>query len=59
MSVKEIEAAITELPAKEVAELMSWLAKFQAEAGEPRPFGLCAGEFVVPDDFDAPLPMLV
>ncbi|HUE74317.1 MAG TPA: hypothetical protein VMP01_25775 [Pirellulaceae bacterium] len=24
--------------------------------GQPRPFGLCAGEFVVPDDFDAPLP---
>ncbi|NET60285.1 MAG: type II toxin-antitoxin system Phd/YefM family antitoxin [Symploca sp. SIO2E6] len=23
---------------------------------QPRPFGLCAGEFVVPDDFDAPLP---
>ena len=23
---------------------------------ELRPFGLCAGEFVVPDDFDAPLP---
>lgn len=22
----------------------------------PRPFGLCAGEFEVPDDFDAPLP---
>ncbi|MCC6491762.1 MAG: type II toxin-antitoxin system Phd/YefM family antitoxin [Pirellulales bacterium] len=21
-----------------------------------RPFGLCGGEFVVPDDFDAPLP---
>lgn len=21
-----------------------------------RPFGLCAGEFVTPDDFDAPLP---
>ena len=21
-----------------------------------RPFGLCAGEFEVPDDFDAPLP---
>lgn len=21
-----------------------------------RPFGLCAGEFVVPDDFNAPLP---
>ena len=26
------------------------------EASLPRPFGLCAGEFVVPDDFDAPLP---
>ena len=23
---------------------------------ELRPFGLCAGEFRVPDDFDAPLP---
>lgn len=22
----------------------------------PRPFGLAAGKFVVPDDFDAPLP---
>jgi antitoxin (DNA-binding transcriptional repressor) of toxin-antitoxin stability system len=22
----------------------------------PRPFALCAGEFRVPDDFDAPLP---
>ncbi|NJK36258.1 MAG: type II toxin-antitoxin system Phd/YefM family antitoxin [Oscillatoriales cyanobacterium SM2_2_1] len=21
-----------------------------------RPFGLCAGEFILPDDFDAPLP---
>ncbi len=21
-----------------------------------RPFGLCAGEFIVPDDFDTPLP---
>jgi antitoxin (DNA-binding transcriptional repressor) of toxin-antitoxin stability system len=23
---------------------------------EPRPFGLCAGEFAVPGDFDQPLP---
>jgi hypothetical protein len=23
---------------------------------ERRPFGLCAGEFTVPDDFNAPLP---
>lgn len=27
-----------------------------APAGQPRPFGLCAGEFVVPADFDEPLP---
>jgi len=25
-------------------------------ARQSRPFGLCAGEFRVPDDFDAPLP---
>ena len=25
-------------------------------AAEPRPFGLCAGEFTVPADFDEPLP---
>jgi antitoxin (DNA-binding transcriptional repressor) of toxin-antitoxin stability system len=25
-------------------------------AGQPRPYGLCAGEFTVPDDFDRPLP---
>ncbi len=25
-------------------------------AGAERPAGLCAGEFVVPDDFDDPLP---
>ncbi|BDI17115.1 hypothetical protein ANSO36C_29170 [Nostoc cf. commune SO-36] len=24
--------------------------------GLSRPFGLCAGEFIVPDDFDEPLP---
>ncbi len=29
---------------------------FAGRAKQPRPFGLCAGEFVVPDDFDAPLP---
>ncbi len=23
---------------------------------DPRPFGLCAGDFAVPDDFDSPLP---
>jgi antitoxin (DNA-binding transcriptional repressor) of toxin-antitoxin stability system len=27
-----------------------------APAAEPRPFGLCAGRFTVPADFDRPLP---
>lgn len=26
------------------------------QPAERRPFGLCAGEFIVPDDFDNPLP---
>lgn len=26
------------------------------QAGKLRPFGLCAGDFVVPDDFNDPLP---
>jgi hypothetical protein len=30
MSVKEIEAAITQLPASEVTELMSWMAEHHA-----------------------------
>jgi len=30
--------------------------EFAVGIGEPRPFGLCAGEFVVPNDFNAPLP---
>lgn len=37
---------------KPIAEIKSVLPKVKAL----RPFGLCAGEFVVPDDFDAPLP---
>ena len=31
MSVKEIEAAITQLPASEVSELVSWLAEHHAQ----------------------------
>ncbi|WP_298908225.1 hypothetical protein [uncultured Nostoc sp.] len=27
-----------------------------ATAEKIRPYGLCAGEFIVPDDFDSPLP---
>jgi antitoxin (DNA-binding transcriptional repressor) of toxin-antitoxin stability system len=35
---------------KPIAELRSI-----ATAKQLRPFGLCAGEFTVPDDFDAPI----
>lgn len=31
----------------------------QTSSPQPRPFGLCAGEFTVPEDFDAPLPEAV
>jgi antitoxin (DNA-binding transcriptional repressor) of toxin-antitoxin stability system len=52
-------------------DLLAYLRRVEAgeslviiESGKPvastpaklRPFGLCAGEFTVPDDFDAPLP---
>lgn len=32
------------------------LRPVSATRPSPRPFGLCAGLFTVPDDFDAPLP---
>lgn len=28
----------------------------EADFRSPRPFGLCKGDFLVPEDFDAPLP---
>jgi len=37
---------------KEIAELKP----IQNSHKPLRPFGLCAGEFTVPDDFDEPLP---
>jgi hypothetical protein len=36
MSVTEIESAITQLPAKEVAELMAWLQNYHDENVESR-----------------------
>ncbi len=32
MTIQEIEGAITQLPAKELAELMAWLQKYHAQA---------------------------
>ena len=32
MSITEIESAITQLPRKELADLMAWLRQYEAEA---------------------------
>jgi antitoxin (DNA-binding transcriptional repressor) of toxin-antitoxin stability system len=37
---------------REIAELRP----LSATLSDPRPFGLCAGAFTVPDDFDVQLP---
>ena len=59
------ESIITELDRvpderlAEVAKLISHYTKQSSkstDAQAQRPYGLCAGQFVVPDDFDAPLP---
>lgn len=42
-----------------VAELKPFDNIAQTPPRSPRPFGLCAGEFTVPDDFDSPLPEAV
>ena len=43
-------------PLAEIKPFRAFEPEFAVGVGEPRPFGLCAGEFVVPDDFDVPLP---
>jgi hypothetical protein len=40
------------LARKEIAEIRS----LGQDGKSPRPYGLCEGEFSVPDDFDEPLP---
>lgn len=39
----------------ENAQIDAAIARYRQE-GRLRPVGLCAGEFVVPDDFNKPLP---
>lgn len=45
-----------EQPVAEIKPFRAFEPEFAVGVGEPRPFGLCAGAFIVPDDFDAPLP---
>ncbi len=37
-------------------EVFVTILEKDSELENPRPFGLSKGDFVVPDDFDAPLP---
>lgn len=59
MTEQRIIAILRELPPERQAEVLDF-AEFLKErmprARSLRPYGLCAGEFQVPDDFDAPLP---
>lgn len=50
--VEDGETLVIERAGKPVAEVKPVVAP----ATMLRPFGLCAGDFTVPDDFDAPLP---
>ena len=50
--VEDGETIIIIRAGKPVAEVKPLLSRTETM----RPFGLCAGEFTVPDDFDAPLP---
>ncbi|MEW6618490.1 MAG: type II toxin-antitoxin system Phd/YefM family antitoxin [bacterium] len=66
VSVDEIKQDISVyLPCVEVGETVvimkegKPLAEFKpvtSTSKRLRPFGLCSGEFIVPNDFDAPLP---
>ncbi len=56
---EQIVATLRRLPPASRAEVLDFaqfLSQRQQLAPGLRPFGLCAGEFVVPQDFDAPLP---
>ena len=50
--VENGETVLISVNSRPVAELR----RTGALAAASRPFGLCHGEFVVPDDFDSPLP---
>lgn len=60
-AVIDKKGAVRLLEAVQLSETRRALVTILDDSPEPngkplRPFGLCSGEFVVPDDFDAPLP---
>ncbi|NJM12105.1 MAG: DUF2281 domain-containing protein [Synechococcaceae cyanobacterium SM1_2_3] len=60
MNVEEqIIATLRVLPPERQIEVLDFAEflnqRIMSAAKMPRPFGLCAGQLQVPDDFDAPL----
>jgi hypothetical protein len=62
MTAKEqLFQELPQLSEELAAEILGFLKSAKSRSvsttiAAPRPHGLCAGEFIVPDDFDAPLP---
>lgn len=58
-TAEHVIALLRELPPEQQAEVLDFaefLRQRRTGAGALRPWGLCAGDFAVPDDFDASLP---
>jgi antitoxin (DNA-binding transcriptional repressor) of toxin-antitoxin stability system len=53
--LRQVEAGAT-FVIVEAGKAIAELRPIASNGKQLRPFGLCAGEFTVPDDFDAPLP---
>lgn len=56
---ERVISVLRELPPEQQAEILDFaefLKQRYAQMHALRPYGLCAGEFQVPNDFDAPLP---
>jgi antitoxin (DNA-binding transcriptional repressor) of toxin-antitoxin stability system len=53
--LRQVEAGET-IVIVQADKAIAELRPIAASGKQLRPFGLCAGEFTVPDDFDAPLP---
>jgi hypothetical protein len=54
--IQELPQLTEDLAAQVLTFLRSARSTQATASTSPRPYGLCAGEFTVPDDFDAPLP---
>jgi antitoxin (DNA-binding transcriptional repressor) of toxin-antitoxin stability system len=53
--IRRVEAGETVIVTRE-ERAVAEIKPVSAPTNEPRPFGLCAGEFTVPANFDQPLP---